>query len=75
MTFAERVTALRPYGFTDRQAQFLVTVMLHSGVCLVRQYCAFSHIVRGQKTANRTIATASPFRWGPLSNGSCSWTR
>jgi hypothetical protein len=31
------------------QAAFLVTVMLHSGVCLGRQYCAYSRIVRGQK--------------------------
>ena len=50
MTFDERVTAVQPKGFTDRQARFLVTVMLHSGVCMVRQYCAFSRISRGQKT-------------------------
>ncbi|MDQ3349355.1 MAG: hypothetical protein M3545_15480 [Acidobacteriota bacterium] len=50
MTFDERVTAIKPHGFTDRQSRFLVTVMLHSGVCMVRQYCAFSNIVRGQKT-------------------------
>lgn len=50
MTFDERVTAIKVHGFTDRQSRFLVTVMLHSGVCLVRQYCAFSGIVRGQKT-------------------------
>ena len=50
MTFDERVKAIKPHGFTDRQSRFLVTVMLHSGVCMVRQYCAFSNIVRGQKT-------------------------
>lgn len=50
MTFDERVAAVTPKGFTDRQARFLVTVMLHSGVCMVRQYCAFSRISRGQKT-------------------------
>jgi hypothetical protein len=50
VTFDERVAKVRPKGFTERQARFLVTVMLHSGVCMVRQYCAFSRIARGQKT-------------------------
>ena len=49
MTFAERVQAVAKKGFTDRQAGFLVTVMLHSGVCISRQYCAYARIVRGQK--------------------------
>ena len=49
MTFAERVRAVAKKGFTDRQAGFLVTVMLHSGVCVARQYCAYARIVRGQK--------------------------
>ena len=38
MTFAERVTAVGAFGFTERQSRFLVTVMLHAGVCLGRQY-------------------------------------
>lgn len=50
MTLEERTKALAAKGYTDRQAQFLVTVMLHSGVCVVRQYCAFSGITRGRKT-------------------------
>jgi hypothetical protein len=37
------------HGFTERQAGFLTTVMLHAGVCLGRQYCAYAGIVRGQK--------------------------
>ena len=49
MTFAERVRAVVEKGFTDRQAGFLVTVMLHSGVCIGRQYCVYARIVRGQK--------------------------
>ena len=49
MTSAERVQAVAKKGFTDRQAGFLVTVMLHSGVCVGRQYCAYARIVRGQK--------------------------
>jgi hypothetical protein len=34
---------------TDRQARFLVTVMLHSGVFVGRQYAAFAGITHGQK--------------------------
>ena len=48
MTFAERVQAVAKKGFTDRQAGFLVTVMLHSGVC-ISQHRAYARIVRGQK--------------------------
>jgi hypothetical protein len=50
MTAEDRVKAVAKFGFTERQAQFLVTVMLHSGVCLLRQYTAFAGIVHGQKT-------------------------
>jgi hypothetical protein len=35
-------------GFTPRQASFLVTVMLHGGVCLPRQYAAFARLVDGE---------------------------
>ena len=34
---------------THRQARFLVTVMLHSGVFVGRQYAAFAGITHGQK--------------------------
>lgn len=47
MTFDERVDAIVKKNFTPRQARFLVMVMLHSGVCMRRQYCAFSRIVHG----------------------------
>ena len=40
MTWDERVKAIADHGFTERQASFLVTVMLHSGVCLGRNYSA-----------------------------------
>ena len=50
MTFDERVTAVSEFGFTTRQARFLVFVMQYSGVCLLRQYSAFAGIVHGQKT-------------------------
>lgn len=49
MTRADQFKAVVDLGFTDRQARFLVTVMLFSGVCVGRQYCAFAGIVRGQK--------------------------
>lgn len=50
MTFDERVHAVAKKGFTDRQARFLTTVMLHAGVCVPRQYARFCGIVHGQKT-------------------------
>lgn len=50
MQFDDRVQAVADFGFTRRQARFLVTVMLHSGTCLQRQYTAFAGIVHGEKT-------------------------
>jgi hypothetical protein len=50
MMAEDRVKAIVEFGFTERQARFLVTVMLHSGVCLLRQYTTFAGIVHGQKT-------------------------
>jgi hypothetical protein len=49
MTWEARVRAVKEHGFTERQAGFLVMVMLHAGVCLGRQYCAFARIAYGQK--------------------------
>jgi hypothetical protein len=37
---SDRVQAIEAFGFTERQARFLVTVMLHAGVFVERQYCA-----------------------------------
>jgi hypothetical protein len=45
-----RVKALSHLGFTERQREFLVTVMVHSGCFLERQYCAFTGTVRGQNS-------------------------
>jgi hypothetical protein len=51
MTCDERTHAVAKIGgFTERQARFLVTVMLHAGVCVPRQYTTFCGIVHGQKT-------------------------
>ena len=46
----ERVDAVQSFGFTERQARFLVHVLVHSGVFLERQYRTFAHIAHGQKT-------------------------
>ena len=50
MTWEERRRAVELMGFTERQAGFLVTVMLHAGVCIGRQYCAFARIAYGRTT-------------------------
>lgn len=47
---AERTQAVAAFGLTERQARFLVEVMIHSGVFVERQYCRFAGIVHGQKT-------------------------
>lgn len=67
MTFAERRAAVAELGFTERQAGFLVHVLLHAGVCLARQYCTYAGIVRGQKVqdffqalVDRRYATPHP---------------
>lgn len=67
MTTAARIAALEALGFTPRQGAFLVKVMLHSGFCMPRQYCAFAGIARGQNVAeffgrlvSRRCATAYP---------------
>ena len=47
---AERAEAVGAFGFTERQARFLVEVLIHSGVFVERQYCAFAGITHGQKS-------------------------
>jgi hypothetical protein len=71
MTWDERVDAVAGHacGVTDRQAAFLVTVMLHAGVCMDRHYCTFAAVPHGRKThdffrwlLDRGYATAQPCR-------------
>jgi hypothetical protein len=50
MNFDERVHVVAKLGFTERQARFLVNVVVHAGVCVPRQYATFCGIVHGQKT-------------------------
>lgn len=71
---ADRHQAIAAFGFTDRQARFLLEVLLHSGVFPERQYCQFAGIVHGQKTTNfirdlvdRRLAT--PITPGKLHRG------
>ena len=49
MTTEQRVMQIQLRGFTERQARFLVMVMLHSGVCVARQYGAFADLAHGRK--------------------------
>jgi hypothetical protein len=48
MTLNQRAEAVSKFGFTTRQARFLVTVMLHGGVCVPRQYACFVGTAYGQ---------------------------
>ena len=52
MTFDDRVRALEPLGLTERQTRFLVTVALHSGYCLPRQYAAFAGVQYGKNVSD-----------------------
>jgi hypothetical protein len=47
----ERVNAISSFGFTERQARFLLNVLRHAGVFVERQYCSFAGIVHGQRQA------------------------
>jgi hypothetical protein len=46
---AERMEAISTFGFTERQARFLVLVMRHAGVCVPRQYARFAGVAQGAK--------------------------
>ena len=52
MTTADRVQAVVEYGFTEREAKFLVLVMRHAGLCVKRQYAAFAGIANGGDRCN-----------------------
>ena len=68
------MNALDDLGFTERQREFLVTVMVHSGCFLERQYCAFTGTVRGQNSREfmaRLVARgfARAIEPGPIRRG------
>lgn len=52
MTTVERVQAIADYGFTDRQARFLVLVMRHAGLCIKRHYGVFAGVPSGGEKCN-----------------------
>jgi hypothetical protein len=66
---AYRADMLLGLRFTERQARFLATVLLHSGVFIGRHYAAFAGITHGQKVHDfieRLLAArfATAFRVG-----------
>src|SRR5215211_3617436 len=70
----ERLEAIAAFGFTERQAGFLLQVLLHAGVFVERQYCSHVGIVHGQKTTNFIKALvdlrlATPIAPGKLHRG------
>src|SRR5262245_55999301 len=52
MTTDERIQGVADYGFTARQARFLVLVMRPAGLCVKRQYAAFAGIANGGERCN-----------------------
>jgi hypothetical protein len=56
LTADERVKAIAEFGFTERQARFLETVMRHAGVCIPRQYAQFASIANGGEKCNSFFA-------------------
>lgn len=52
MTTMERVEAVVDFGFTEREARFLVLVMRHAGLCVKRQYAALAGIANGGERCN-----------------------
>ena len=54
-----RVSALRDYGLTLRQREFLVTVMVHSGCFLERRYLR----LHPARCAARTVGSSWPDSW------------
>src|ERR1700688_3931728 len=49
MTAEDRVKTVAAFGFTGRQARFLVLVMRHAGICVPRQYAAFAGTAYGRR--------------------------
>ena len=71
---AQRMEAIAAFGFTERQARFLLNALLHSGVFVERQYCRFAGIVHGQKSTDflKTLVErrfATPIATGKLHRG------
>jgi hypothetical protein len=52
LTHEDRVQAVVEFGFSERQARFLVTVMRHAGVCVPRQYATSAGVANGGEKTN-----------------------
>jgi hypothetical protein len=52
MRHDDRIQAILPFGFTERQARFVVLVLRHGGVCVPRQYASFVGIASGGRRCN-----------------------
>jgi hypothetical protein len=52
LTSEGRVQAIVEFGFIERQARFLETVMRHGGVCVPRQFATFAGIANGGDKTN-----------------------
>lgn len=66
---AQRAEAIAAFGFTDRQARFLVQVLLHAGAFVERQYCSFAGIVHGQNSTNFINALIERRFASPIATG------
>ena len=64
MTFDERVKEVAEFGLTERQAGFLVNVMLHSGVFVRRQYCAWAGLTQSQAEKDNVPHEVAIYPWG-----------
>ena len=69
MTIDDRVSALRVFRLTERQARFVVTAALHGGYFLRRQYLRFTGRAHGKNVVEfldglvaRKLATRIPVR-------------
>jgi hypothetical protein len=49
MTAEDHVKTVAEFGFSERQARFLVLVMRHAGICVPRQYAAFAGTAYGRR--------------------------
>ena len=58
----ERMEAIAAFGFTERQARFLLNVLLHSGVFVERQYSSFASHRRPSRSGQDRICAEAPSR-------------
>jgi hypothetical protein len=65
----ERLETIASFGFTERQARFLVDVLLHAGVFVERQYCRSAGLVHGQKSTDFIRALVDRRFAKPISTG------